>query len=256
MKFGFEESAVPFDSPSQNARVWTEGWVTRWLYCPNCGAANLSPYPPNQPVADFYCAACADEFELKSQKGRFGARVVDGAFRTMCERLEASNNPNLLLMNYDRARLAVTDVMIVPRHFFVREIIEQRPPLAATARRAGWVGCNILLGRVPEAGKIHMVRGGQALPKDHVLRRWRETLFLRDEPVGARGWLIEVMNCVEAIGRQEFTLDEVYAFEDRLALLYPDNRHIRPKIRQQLQVLRDRGYLDFAERGRYVVRGS
>lgn len=128
MKFGFEESAVPLDSPSQNARVWTEGWVTRWLYCPNCGAPNLSPHPSNQPVADFYCTACADEFELKSQKGRFGPKVVDGAFRTMCERLEASNNPNLLLMNYDRARLAVTDVMIVPRHFFVREIIEQWKP--------------------------------------------------------------------------------------------------------------------------------
>jgi type II restriction enzyme len=70
---------------------------------------------------------------------------------------------------------------------------------------------------------------------------------------GARG-LIEVMKCVEAIGRAAFTLDDVYAFEDRLAALYPGNNNVRPKIRQQLQVLRDRGWLEFTGRGRYRVR--
>jgi type II restriction enzyme len=70
----------------------------------------------------------------------------------------------------------------------------------------------------------------------------------------ARGWLIEVMKCVENIGRQEFQLDDVYAFEGALSTLYPDNRHVRQKIRQQLQVLRDRGYLDFVVRGSYRLR--
>jgi type II restriction enzyme len=31
------------------------------------------------------------------------------------------------------------------------------------------------------------------------------------------------------------------------------NRHVRQKIRQQLQVLRDRGYLEFKGKGRYRV---
>ena len=34
---GFEEGPTRFASASQNARVWTEGWARRWLYCPNCG---------------------------------------------------------------------------------------------------------------------------------------------------------------------------------------------------------------------------
>ena len=51
------------------------------------------------------------------------------------------------------------------------------------------------------------------------------------------------MRCVERIGRPEFTLDDVYAFEPHLSRLYPDNRNVRPKIRQQLQVLRDHGWL-------------
>jgi len=41
------------------------------------------------------------------------------------------------------------------------------------------------------------------------------------------------------------------AHEARLAALYSGNHNVRPKIRQQLQVLRDRGWLAFDGRGRY-----
>ncbi len=128
MKLGFEESQSSYSSGSQSARAWTEGWVETWAYCPHCGNAKISPFPNNSPLADFFCISCNEEFELKSQKGKFGMRVVDGAFKTKCERLAASNNPNLLLMNYDRESLAVVNLFIVPKHFFVREIIEERKP--------------------------------------------------------------------------------------------------------------------------------
>jgi type II restriction enzyme len=62
------------------------------------------------------------------------------------------------------------------------------------------------------------------------------------------------MKCVELIGRKEFELQDVYAFESRLKVLYPNNRHVREKIRQQLQVLRDHGYLEFVSRGFYRLR--
>lgn len=254
MDFEFDEPQAAYVSGSQRARAWTEQWVGRWVYCPNCGNPRMERFPSNRPVADFFCSACSEEFELKSQKKSFGRKVVDGAFRTMSERLAAANNPSLLLLNYDLQKLAVTNVVVVPKHFFVREIIERRKPLAATAKRAGWVGCNILLGAIPEAGKIYFVRGGEAVPKDAVLAQWQRTLFLRQESSDGRGWLIETMKCVEAIGRTEFSLDEVYAFESRLSQLYPNNRHVKQKIRQQLQVLRDHGYLDFVSRGHYRLR--
>ena len=79
-------------------------------------------------------------------------------------------------------------------------------------------------------------------------------LSARDEGLEARGWLIEVMNCVDSIGKQEFQLDDVYAFESTLSQINPNNRHVKQKIRQQLQVLRDRGYLDFIGRGYYRLR--
>ena len=95
----------------------------------------------------------------------------------------------------------------------MREIIEERKPLAPTARRAGWIGSNILLNQVPESGKIFIVRAGQLIPKDAVLAKWKKTLFLRDQDQEARGWLIEVMKCVEEIGKRDFQLDDVYAYE-------------------------------------------
>lgn len=107
--------------------------------------------------------------------------MLDGAFSTKCERLAANNNPNLFLLNYDFKHLSVTNFFVVPKHFFVREIIQERKPLAATARRAGWIGSHILLNRIPESGKIFIVRSGQPEPKDAVLAKWNRTLFLRDQ---------------------------------------------------------------------------
>jgi type II restriction enzyme len=205
-------------------------------------------------VADFFCAACSEEYELKSQKTKFGSRVTDGAFRTMCERLAASNNPNLLLLNYDLANLSVRSVFVVPKHFFVREIIEKRKPLAPTARRAGWIGCNILLNQIPDSGKIFFVRDRRPQSRDSVLAQWKHTLFLREQTVDGRGWLIEVMKCVELIRKESFGLDDVYAFENRLSAIFPNNKHVKDKIRQQLQFLRDRGYVEFVSRGQYRLR--
>jgi type II restriction enzyme len=256
MKLGFEETQTPYSSGSQSARAWTERWVHDWAYCPNCGHAKIKAFPNNSPVADFFCVACKEEFELKSQRNAFGSKVLDGSFRTKCDRLAANNNPNLFLLNYDFKLLSVTNLLVVPKHFFVREIIEKRKPLAASARRAGWIGSNILLNQVPQSGKIFIVRAGQIEPKASVLAKWNRTLFLRDEALEARGWLIEVMKCVEAIGKPEFQIDDVYAFADRLSRLYPDNRNVKPKIRQQLQFLRDRGYLDFVSRGYYRLRSA
>jgi type II restriction enzyme len=282
---GFEEPGAAYASGSQRARVFTESWVAAWLFCPNCGAARIARYPNNSPVADFYCAACREQFELKSKNGRMGPTVADGAYGAKMARLASDTNPNLALMSYDLARFAVTDLFFVPKHFFTPAINQQRPPLAPTARRAGWVGSNILLREVPESGKVWFVRGGAALAKAEVLEQWRSTCppltlrafvagnakslafprraahadrssLLRDAGAAARGWLIEVMKCVEAIGRPAFTLDDVYAHEARLSVLYPGNHNVRPKIRQQLQVLRDRGWLEFMGRGRYLVRAG
>ena len=94
--------AVGYKSPSQKARVLTENWVNQQMYCPNCGYQHLLKYPNNQPVADFYCQDCNETFELKSKQETAFSKIVDGAYKTMLQRLQEKDNPNLFLLRYDK----------------------------------------------------------------------------------------------------------------------------------------------------------
>lgn len=253
MNLSFQiDLAKNYKSPSQRVRVLTEDWVSNHIYCPNCGHINIDKYKNNKPVSDFFCSNCKEVYELKSKHEKFGSKIVNGAYGTMIERLNDSNNPNFFLLNYDLQKLMVLNLFVIPKHFFIPDIIEKRKALAQTARRAGWVGCNIILKSIPQTGKIFFIKNRQVEPKDKVLAEWQKTLFLREEKkISARGWLLDIMKCIEELGNKEFSLDEIYAFENILSNKHPDNKHIRDKIRQQLQILRDKGYLEFMGQGNY-----
>lgn len=251
INLGFEEQQAPYESASQNARVLTEGWMRRWAFCPACGHQEIAQFENNRPAADFSCPNCAEQYELKSTKGSFGRKVVDGAYETLCKRLLSDENPNFAFMNYTATARAVRNLFVVPKQFVRPDIIEKRKPLAPTARRAGWVGCNIKIDQIPSSGKIFVIRDGLEVERHVVLEQWRRTLFLRDENPAARGWLIDVMGCCDDIGKEYFSIEDIYRFEARLSALYPGNNNVRAKIRQQLQVLRDGGYLEFQGRGHY-----
>ena len=59
------------------------------------------------------------------------------------------------------------------------------------------------------------------------------------------------MLCVDLIPKETFTLKDVYIYENKLKLKYSNNNFIKDKIRQQLQILRDRGIIEFVSRGNY-----
>ncbi|MCX7782741.1 MAG: hypothetical protein N2318_03745 [Meiothermus sp.] len=242
-----------YTSLSQKARVLTEGWLQLNSFCPNCGALKLERQAVNKPVSDFYCEVCKEDFELKSKRNALGKTIVDGAYDSMIERLRSNDNPNLFLLIYDKNQLRVNSFIVVPKQFFVPQVIVKRKPLPASARRAGWVGCNIELHKIPNAGKIYIVKNGTVIAREKVLNAWAKMslLFKVIPNLESRGWLLDVMRVIEHIGKQEFALEEIYSFEDQLRVLHPSNNHVRPKIRQQLQLLRDNGYLEFTHRGNY-----
>lgn len=253
LKFNIEV-AKGYSSSSQKIKALTEHWVKNEIYCPNCGQIDVKKYPNNKPVADFYCLNCKEDYELKSKQGKMGLRIVDGAYRTMIERLQSSSNPNFFFLNYNLLNLEVSDFVVIPKHFFVPEIIEKRNPLSLTAVRAGWIGCNIIIKSIPETGKIFFVKNGVVEPKNKVISEWKKTLFLREErDIKAKGWLLDIMRCIERLNKKEFILEEVYQFENILERKHPNNKHIKDKIRQQLQILRHKGYLNFSSRGKYQL---
>jgi type II restriction enzyme len=145
----------------------------------------------------------------------------------------------------------VNNLLIIPKFFFVPDIIEKRKPLADTARRAGWTGCNIEIGNIPESGKIFIVKNSLQEDKSHVIDQYQRTLSLQTSKIENRGWLLDVLKCVERIPTDVFRLDEVYAFTDELQRKHPDNNFVQDKIRQQLQYLRDKGFVHFLARGKY-----
>lgn len=241
--------AKNYRSPSQIVRVLSENWVANQGYCPNCSAQPLNEFTNNQPVADFYCAHCHEQFELKSKKARLSSIINDGAYDTMIARINSKDNPSFFFLTYSK-ELSVNNFLIIPKHFFTPDIIIKRQPLAQTAKRAGWIGCNIDLRRVTESGKVFLVKNQQILPRDKVSTQFRQSLFLQKQSISARGWTLDVWQCIDQLD-DKFTLQQVYAFANELQRKYPDNHHVKDKIRQQLQVLRDRGVIEFIGRGRY-----
>lgn len=250
MNLQFDESvAVNYHSASQKIRVMSERWFAENLFCPCCGNIRVEKLPNNSPVADVCCEHCGEIFELKSKRNSIGAKIMDGAYHTMIERITSNLNPQLFLMQYS-ATLSVTNLTLIPKFFFTPDIIEKRKPLSPKARRAGWVGCNILYRKIPAQGKIEIVRDGRAFEVSQVVERYAQIKNLQTKDLQARGWLMDILACVNSL-TEIFTLRDVYKFAEQLKLKHADNHNIEAKIRQQLQFLRDRGFLEFVRRGVY-----
>ncbi len=245
--------ANEYKNNAQKIRILTENWVYQNIYCPNCGKS-IKTYKNNKPVADFYCTECNEDYELKSKKDSIGKKIIDGAYSTMIERLQSSSNPNFFFLIYNKNNLNVFNFLVVPKYFFVPEIIEKRKPLSKNAKRAGWVGCNILISAIPDSGKIFYIKNGQIENKNKVMESWKKITFLKQvKNIKTKSWLIEIITCIEKLNKKHFTLNDLYAFENILKQKYPNNNNIKAKIRQQLQILRDNNYLTFIDRGKYKL---
>jgi type II restriction enzyme len=114
--------AHTYKSKAQKIRVMSEAWTLENAYCPVTGK-KLKKYKNNKPVGDFYCKADKEDFELKAKKNCFGSKIVDGAYSTMMERLFNFQNPNLFLLAYNAERGEVMNFSLVPKHFFIPQII-------------------------------------------------------------------------------------------------------------------------------------
>lgn len=257
MNLGLNQNlASIYKSSSQRARVITESWAQDNLYCPACPFDNLRPTPTGKKVIDFTCPNCDETYQLKSQGHPFGYRVMNSAYEPKIKAIYAGTIPNYLFLHYNPEELIVSDLFVVPKHFVSESIIERRKPLGEHARRHGWVGSNILLGSLPSDARIPIVEDMHEVPKVTVREAWDRFLFLREQSVYSRGWLADVLVDVRQLGQETFSLSDIYAFEEKLAKLHPNNKHIRPKIRQQLQVLRNHGIIEFLGKGSYQIRKS
>ncbi len=243
-----------YHSKSQIAGILTESWFKENMYCPNCLNEQLTKEPNNTKVVDFSCNNCNNLFQLKAQSKQFGNKVSDGAYKPMIDAIYNNNAPNFSFIQYTITDWKIDNLFIVPNFFFTSSTIEVRKPLSSNARRAGWIGCNILLKNLPEFGRISIIENRYVKPRAEVNNKWKKISFLSAEKPELRAWTSDILYCINKLNKKEFTLDEIYKFENYLSKLHPNNYHIKPKIRQQLQILRDKGVLAFIGNGRYSLK--
>lgn len=246
--------ASDYKNPSQIARVTTENWANENMYCPSCLNDRLEHTQPGKEVVDYICPNCDETFQLKSKKSPFGNKVSNSAYQPKINAIYEGTMPNFVFLHYDADNWIVKNLFAVPSHFVTDSIIEKREKLSKDARRSGWIGSNILLGNLPKDAQIPIVKEERQVNREHVKKMWNQFSFMQKQPVQSRGWLSDVLMCIRKIGDENFTLQQVYEFEEELSKLHPDNKHIKAKVRQQLQVLRDKGVIDFLGDGWYLIR--
>ncbi len=128
------ELGLAYKAGSQIARVISEDWCSRELYCVACASDRLSSSRANTPAIDFTCPGCDQCFQLKSFKTWNQRKIPDAGYESMLRAIRSDRVPNLLLLQYS-ADWAVKNLLLVPSAFFSETVIEKRPPLSS--RRSG-----------------------------------------------------------------------------------------------------------------------
>lgn len=179
--------------------------------------------------------------------------VQDGGYDSMMRQITAANAPALMLLHYS-PHWCVERLIAVHPVFLTPDVIQKRnkPHLRPGTGKPYWM-CSLDLIRVPPDGKILLVADGSVSDEAEVRTAFRESKRFEDVPLQKRGWPALVLAEVRRLGKREFCLDDLYAREAAMHAAYPENSHVRPKIRQQLQVLRDLGYIEFLAPGQYRV---
>ncbi len=168
----------------------------------------------------------------------------------MISRIKSGDAPTLVLLERSQA-WDVRSLTAVHGSFLTPSVIVQRKPLSPGARRAGWVGCNIRLDMIADDAQIPIVKDGRPREPEVVRAAFRQFNRLGELSLNARGWATLTLRMIRSLGTSIFSLDDLYRRELLFSSVYPANRNVRAKIRQQLQVLRDMGYLQFCGRGTY-----
>ena len=191
--------AADYHSGAQRARVVTEAWGESNLYCPNCSSPKLTWLEPGHPASDYSCPACGFWYQLKSQKSRIGDSITDGAYAAMMNAIRHDELPSFYFMQYELATWRVRNLLLVPHFAFPPSAIIKRPPLSRTARRAGWVGCNFALNRIPADARIPIVTESRISLAAEVREKFKRIKPLKDISITQRGWTLDVLNIVRRI---------------------------------------------------------
>lgn len=147
----------------------------------------------------------------------------------------------------------VRNLILIPKFFCPRNNREKKASLiCCKACRLG--GGSILYFEIPQQGKIDIIRKGEIKSVDEIVNNYDSIKKLRIQDMNSRSWLCDVLACVNEIETKEFSLKDMYLYIEILQEKHKNNHNVEAKIRQQLQILRDKGFIEFLGRGHYRKR--
>jgi type II restriction enzyme len=215
------ELAAAYKSGSQKAGNVTEAWGADNFYCPNCSSPKLDWLKPGTKASDYKCPSCGFWYQLKSKKSRIGKSIRDGAYGAMIEAIREDRAPSFFFLHYDFMSWSVKNLLLIPHFAFPSSAIIKCPPLSPTARRAGWVGCNFDLNRIPADARIAVIAESKVTPPKEVREQFRKIKPLKELSVKERGWTLDVLNGVRSLGKKEFTNTDAYTLAGQLENCIP-----------------------------------
>ena len=244
-----EKKVKNVNAQKQVIKVLTETWTANNIFCPVCWSA-LDNHKTDKPINDLFCIDCSNDFELKASKWKFTKKLAAGSYQKAIDSIEAKPM-HLFVLKYSDD-FTITNFLVIPKYFFTKQVIIKRPN--ALKSRPNYFMSDIDFSSIPESWKIHYINNWTYKTRTEILKEWQRVRFLDKEKQESKWWIFDIMKCIEKLEKDEFVLQEIYAFESDLKILHPENKNIKAKIRQQLQFLRDKWYLEFLEkRGNYKI---
>ena len=129
-----------------------ENYIVYNLPCPVCNENKLEKYKQNEKSRDASCKNCKCQLQIKASKMTNVNKKITilkllGASYTTTLASIKNNNVHFVIVYY---YVDIYNYYHVSNIYFVNSkdinenCIEMRKPLSATAKRAGWVGCNLV----------------------------------------------------------------------------------------------------------------
>lgn len=128
--------------------------------CPRCNRIQVfKQLPRNFECADIICKFCGFLGQVKATRladgsDSFPDRIMSAAWNPQHQRILAGIYNGLYLVGYRQDARTLVRIDYVPPHILeaVPEVFEPRNPLSKTAKRAGWRGFLLNIGKLPAVG--------------------------------------------------------------------------------------------------------
>lgn len=191
-------AAAGYTSQPQVSRVLSEKWFEENAYCLSCDSDRLLRTPANTKATDFVCQSCNENYELKTFLTRPARTLVDGAYSALISRIQSGSVPTLMLLERNKV-WKIQGLTAIHHLFLTPDVIEKRKPLSVTARRAGWIGCNIRLDLIARDAQIEVVHKGSPTSPQVVRERFQRFNRLKTIAPDSRSWVTLTLRIVRSL---------------------------------------------------------